>query len=134
MRSTTPYWAVILFSASSVLAIYSGFANAVRDSLRFVQEQDKIHYAILLFFIGTCLYRIIDGQRLATRRKITQFDFICLTVHNCFALIQLASCAILYYLESENQFFQAAIVLRDWSLFPFFLWIFAWSRFIRRGW
>ena len=134
MQPKTPILYLLLFCTSCAIAVYLQLTIYFQSSLENVGKNISIHWIVLTFFIGTCLYRIIDGSSIAHSKKITQFDLICLVIHNCFALIQLGSAFVVFCLGVENIAFKSALLLLDWSLMPFFLWILVWTRYIRRGW
>lgn len=136
MRSAVPLQFFVISCLTYGLAIYYGIFNDLYEPSKHLNKKIILNYYLLLFFIGTCFYRIIDGWRLATIRKITQFDFFFLLVHNGLALIQLCSIFILYSgsFSSDTFILKQALLLLDWSLLPLFAWIAVWSRHVRRGW
>ena len=134
MKSSTPILYLVLFWVSCSAAILYDLVKNFNSSLESAARSIQIRWSVAIFFIGTCLYRIFDAYNLVRSKKITQFDYLCLTVHNCFALIQLCSGYVLFYLGAESALFSSALMIADWSMVPFFFWILVWTRFIRRGW
>jgi len=134
MKSNTPVLYLVLFCISCSIAVFFDLAKNFHSSMENVAKNVLILWSVIVFFIGTCLYRIVDAYNLVRSRKITQFDHLCLVVHNCFAFVQLFSGYVLFYLGAKNFLYSLALLLIDWSLIPFFFWMLVWTRFIRRGW
>ena len=138
MRAVGPFLYLALFCLCSIVVIHFGIFDEIHDSANHSLEKTEIHLYVILFFVGTSVYRIADGWRLCSTKKITQFDLYFLIVHNGFALIQLLASGILYtsFLgkQADKTMIKQAMLLSDWSFLPFFSWIIVWSRHVRRGW